>query len=321
MMGRKRKHRKDLPERMYFNHGSYYYGNKNGTWDNLGRDLNKALKKYADIVTSPVPGRMSEIMDLYMKEWAPFNKRPRTIKNNEKELIPLKTAFGHMEPEEITPTFIYQYMDQRPKVAANREVALLSSVFKFAIRKGAASTNPCKFVSRNTERPRDRQPTNKEYETVYNFASPAIQCAMELARQTGLREGDILSLNERENVREDGLFAPTSKTGKKLLFTWTDELRSLVDRCRAIRPESKNLRLYLVCNRQGQRYTEDGFRTEWSKAVKKAVQAGMEPFQFRDIRSLAADLSESPTELLGHDDPKVTNRVYRRAPRKVKPNA
>lgn len=319
MMGRKRKHRKDLPERMYFNHGSYYFVTKEGKWEWLSRDRTKAFERYAAFTSAPIAGRMAEIIDRYMTEWAPLNKAPRTIKNNKKELVPLKAFFGHMEPDEITPTQIYQYMDERPAVAANREVALLSAVYKFAIRKGCASQNPCKFVSRNPEKPRDRHVEDHEYLTVYNVAPPVIQCAMTLARQVALRLGDLLKLNEREHIKEDGLYVPTGKTGVKLLFQWTPELKATVERCRGLRTPVRSL--YLLSNREGQKYTESGFETNWQKTMKKALKAGLkERFAFNDIRAMAASKSATPTELLGHHDPKVTSRVYRRGPRIVKPN-
>ena len=320
MMGRKRKHRLDLPERVYFNHGAYFFAAKSGEWIRLGKEWNlEAKARYAKFSSVQVDGKMSAIMTRYMEEIAP-TKAPRTLKNNEREIVPLKTAFGHMEPQEITPTYIYQYMDQRPKVAANREVALLSSVFKFSIRKGLASENPCKQVSRNPEKPRGRHVEDEEYRKVYEMATPVIQCAMELARQTGLRLGDLLKLNERENVRDDGIYVVTGKTGRKLLFLWTDELRAVVDRGKTLRGSVRGMQLYLLPNREGQRYTVFGFSTLWQRLMGKAVKAGVERFQFRDIRAFAAHKSDHASELLGHNDPETTNRVYRRGPRKVTPN-
>lgn len=316
MMGRNRKHRKDLPERMVFNHGAYYFITKGGKWEWLGKDIREALRRYGDFISTPVAGRMKAIMDRYMVEVAP-TKAPRTLKNNAREITALEAGFGHMEPHEVTPTGIYQYMDVRPRVSANREVALLSSVFKFAIRKGLASENPCRFVSRNQEKPRDRHVEDHEYQAVYNVAPPVIQCAMELARQTGLRLGDLLKLNERENVRDDGLYVVTGKTGRKILFEWTEELRSIIERCRGLRGTVKNLLRYLLPNREGQRYTVFGFSTLWQRVMRTS---GVDRFQFRDIRAMAANQSKRPSDLLGHGDPRMTDRVYLRGPRKVTPN-
>lgn len=316
MMGRKRKHRKDLPQRVYFNHGAYYFVAKSGEWIWLGKDHAAALRRHAEFAAAPVLGRMRDLMDRYMSEISPM-KAPRTLKNNGREIEPLKKVFGHMEPDEITPRNLYGYLDERPKVAGNRELALLSSVFKHAIRWGLANDNPCRLVARNPERPRRRYVEEAEYQAVYDLAPAAIQCAMEIARQTGLRLGDILKLNDRDNVRDEGLYVETGKTGKKLIFEWTPELRAVVDRAQALRGKVRSL--YIISNQAAQRYTVFGFSTLWQRTMAKAVKAGTARFQFRDLRAVAADRAEKPSELLGHDDPRVTNRIYRRGPRRVKP--
>ena len=53
--------------------------------------------------------------------------------------------------------------------------------------------------------------------------------------------------------------------------------------------------------------------------MAKAVKAGVERFTFHDLRAKAGSESDNPTELLAHDDPRTTNRVYRRKPRRVRP--
>lgn len=318
-MGRKRKHRKDLPERVYFNHGAYYFVAKDGEWIWLGKDHGAAMRRYADFCASPIPGRVSAIMDRYIKDVLP-EKAPRTRAGNTRELVPLRKVFGHMEPQDITPQDLYAYRDSRPKIAANRELALFSAILSKAIEWGALAANPCRQVRRNKETPRRRHVEQAEYEAVYAMAPAVLQCAMELARQTALRVSDLLSLNERENVREEGIYIETGKTGKRLLFRWTRELRAVVDRARGLRGKVRST--YIVSNQSGQRYTLSGFETLWQRLIKKAVQEGKikERFRFNDLRAMAADLSDNATELLGHDDPRTTNRIYRRAPRKVTPN-
>lgn len=318
-MGRKRKHRKDLPPRVYFRHGAYYFVSMSGEWIWLARDYHVAIKQYANVVQAPSTGKLASIMDRYMTEVA-STKSPRTMENNESEIEKLKAVFGSMEPMEVTPQDIYGYMDKRPRIAANREVALLSSVFKYAIRWGFASDNPCRLVSRNKETPRERCVSISEYQAVYSMSVPVIQCAMDLAVITALRLGDLLKLNERDNIKPDGVYCETGKTGKKLLFQWNDDLRSVIDRCRGLRGSVRSLTF--LSNTQGQRYTVSGFETLWQRTMKKAVESGVikERFRFNDLRAMAADLSEQASELLGHDDPRTTSRIYRRAPRRVKPN-
>jgi len=319
MMGRKRKYRKDLPERVYQRHGAFYFVSKSGEWTWLGREVGVALRQYATIVQTTTTGKIASIMDRYMREIAPA-KAPRTLLNNELEIEPLRKVFGHMNPDDVTPQDIYAYRNLRPKIAANREIALLSSVFSHAIEWGLAKSNPCRLVRRNKETPRKRAVEWAEFQIIYQRASQVIQCMMDIAIITGLRLGDLLKLNERENIKKEGLYVETGKTGTKILFLWTDELKAAVDRARGLRGSVRSLTL--ISNQQGQRYTVSGFQTLWHRLMMKALadKAIPDRFQFRDLRAMAADLSDNPTSLLGHDDPRTTAR-YRRAPRRVIPNA
>ncbi len=320
MMGRKRRDRKDLPERVYFKHGAYYFVSKDGKWHSLGKDYTRALTKYGEINSSWTGFSMTSIMDRYMAKVAP-TKAPRTLKNYQREIRPLRTGFGHMLPDDIEPTDIYAYLDTRAPIAGNREKALLSTIFSYAIRWGLASKNPCKLVKRNPERPRDRHVEDWEYRAVYALAPPMIQIAMDLARATGLRQGDVLRL-KLTDAKEDGLHAHTSKTSKRLIFTLTPELEAVLDRSRAIQIKGVHpLHPAIIRNRSGRAYTGNGFRAVWQDLMVAAMTAEVikERFTFHDLRAKAADGAENASELLGHDDPKTTNRVYRRAPRRVNP--
>ena len=69
----------------------------------------------------------------------------------------------------------------------------------------------------------------------------------------------------------------------------------------------------------------DGFDSIWYRRMKKAVANKKNPltefFQFRDLRAKSAsdDAAESATARLGHSDPKLTEKVYRRKPAVVRP--
>lgn len=162
---------------------------------------------------------------------------------------------------------------------------------------------------------------DSELEAVWNLAPPILRCAIELAIMTSLRLGDILRLNIRDNIRKERLYVETGKTRKKLLFTWSHELRNLVERCKALRGKVSSL--YLICTRDGQKYTEDGFKSMWQRVMRKALAESVikDRFSFNDLRAKAASDAEpaNAPDLLGHDDPRTTNRIYRRAPRRVTP--
>ena len=78
--------------------------------------------------------------------------------------------------------------------------------------------------------------------------------------------------------------------------------------------------MYLLPNRSGQRYTSSVFRANWHRLMKKAMEEGKLAawFTFHDIRAKAGSDGEDE-KLLGHDDPKMLNRVYKRNAVRVTP--
>ena len=318
-MGRKRRTRKDLPEKVYFRHGAYYLVDRAGRWVRLHREYSRAMQHYGEMrENTGFHGSIASLMDRYMVSVAPKKARS-TYLNNLKEMKPLRAVFGSMRPEDVRPRDIYAYLDKRPLVAGNREKALLSHLFNCAIEWGAAEDNPCRQVRRNRqnqERPRTRYVEDWEYRLVWKLAAPILRCAMDLSYITGMRQGDLLRIRLRD-LTEEGIFVQEGKTGKRTIYEWTPELRVLVEQLRKLREIGS---LYLICTRAGQRYTSDGFRSLWQRLMRKALEEGLqERFTFHDLRAKTGSDADKPVELLGHDDARTTNRVYRRKPRKVRP--
>ena len=163
--------------------------------------------------------------------------------------------------------------------------------------------------------------TEAEYAAGYKAMPIMAQCAMELAVLTGLRPGDLLGLT-RANLTDDGIDVATSKTGKHLLIEWSEALRGAVKRALGQPPQ---VRQPVICNKQGKAYTVDGFNTIFYRVMTAAVRdesSGLkERFQFRDLRAKSAsdDTPEAASKRLGHADPRITERVYRRKAERAKP--
>lgn len=276
---------------------------------------------YAELARLNLESRanaMSDVIARYRKEVVP-GKAARTQRDNERELALLNRAFGHMTPGKITAQHIYQYMDaRRAPVRANREKALLSHVFKYAIRWGVVTDNPCRLVVRNTERPRTRYVDDAEFLAVYDRATTAVQAAMRLAVLTGMRQGDLLALT-LHNCRDDGIHMEQKKTGKRLIFDWSPELHAAIDLARSMprRAESP----YLIVTRDGVRYTSSGFQTAWQRLMDACVHDGVirERFTFHDLRAKAGSEHSDAMRFLGHQSETTTRRIYQRKPDRVKP--
>ncbi len=74
--------------------------------------------------------------------------------------------------------------------------------------------NPCRGVSKFTEKPRDRYITDEEYLLVYKHAILAVRIVMEISYLCAARIRDVLSI-EHKDIREQGIYIEQGKTGKK----------------------------------------------------------------------------------------------------------
>ncbi len=123
---------------------------------------------------------------------------------------------------------------------------------------------------------------------------------------------------ESNMVRPDGRLSQ----GKALLIEWSDELRAVIDAARKMPPR---FRQAIICNKQGRHYSVSGFNSIWYRYMQKAVNDPenplKEPFQFRDLRAKSAsdDTAEAATARLGYTSSQITERIYRRRARRVKP--
>lgn len=321
-VGRLRKSNKHLPKYMILEHGGFYYRGPATEWKrfNLGRTYAEALEKYADFFRERELATMADVLDRYQQLVIP-HKAQRTQLDNNFQLKAIRRVFGKMDPKRIQPVHCYAFRDKlgiKSPTQANLHLALLKHVFSKAIEWGACPVNPARDVRKLPLQPRDRYVEDWEFEVVYNVAPERVKVAMDLAVLTGLRRGDILAL-QRSQLREDGILVKTSKTKRKLLIEWSDELRSVVGRAKRIKPE---VRQHLIATRDGKPYTPSGFSTVWQRAMNEAMKKGLEErFSFNDLRAKSATDDElmAGFERLGHSSPAVTQRVYRRKPAKVKP--
>lgn len=323
-MGKPRQSRKDLPARVYAKHGAYYFVDSANKWHPLGKEFGPAMQKWAAMV-QPVIGkvRMGAVMDAYIKEQLPARK-PRTQKDYLSSIATLRPVFGEMWPEDVEPKHIYAFMRLRnAPVRANRDVAVLSNVMTQAIRMGLVNANPCKQVRRNEEHPRTREVLDSEIVAFLPHCPAWLQAYIRLKLLTGLRQGDMLNIR-LDQLREDGLFVQTGKRGKRLLFTWNDDLHAAVDTIKALRHRVTSLYLF-NSQRNGTTLTSGAFKSAWARTMSKAMESGSltETFAENDLRakvaSEAVELGQNATAMLGHSSDAVTKRHYQRGTQKVEP--
>jgi len=130
----------------------------------LSDNYSDALKLWAE--REGAPGKqgstVNHMVDRYVLEILPtLAVKTQAERNRQRKRI--KAVFGAMLLKDIEPHHIAAYLDQRvSKVAANREITFLSSMFAYAMRWSWCRFNPCTGVRHNTERRRTRYITDEE---------------------------------------------------------------------------------------------------------------------------------------------------------------
>lgn len=318
-VGRKRTKNKHLPQRVYEKHGAFYFVDRDNKWHKLATTYTDALVALARILNASAPtGRMEYLFAKYEADELP-KKAKATQQSRLKEFKPLRKAFGHMAPDDIEPSDVWNYYRARGETEQGKhEVKALSAVITFGRKIGACrQQNPCFGLRLEGNAPRDRYVTDEEFLIVRDLAPQMIGLAMDTALIAGFRKADVLKL-ERKHIVEDGLQIETSKDDKFLLIEWNDELRATINAAFRISPR---VRQYVICRRDGKRYTADGFGAMWQRLMGKAMKNGLKVrFTFNDLRAKSASDAQSDEEAtarLGHNDPKLTKRIYRRLPRRA----
>ncbi|MCQ4165098.1 tyrosine-type recombinase/integrase [Tahibacter harae] len=321
-MGRRRKSLKHLPPRMRLRHGSYFYDDKRAGagrgWINLGRDYGLALVKWAELEGRPrdQPRTVAHAIGHYL-ETEGKALAASTREGYARGAARLIAVFGAMDLSDLEPAAVYRYLREHGNVQANRDVALLSVVYKWARAWGwHRGENPCAKVPRNKEKPRERYVTDEELSRLLDHAGNAmVRLIIELAYLIGQRQGDVLDIRVEDIDDADGVFIQQGKTGKQQLFEWSPATKRVVEQALAIGRRGK--RVFLFESNRGERYTGGGFRTLWRR-IKLA--AGLPDVQFRDLRAKTASDDEFGAQhRLGHQDGRVTKRHYIRRASQVKP--
>lgn len=337
-----------LPARWKAEHGAYFYQVPPGMearWDGrkkfrLGASLPEAYSTWAkrmEVVDAATT--IGALLDRYAIEVVP-TKGVRTQVENNRAIRNLKAVFGAAPLVWIKPQNIYQYVDKRKKtmIAAHRAVDVLSHAFTKAVEWGLIDRHPFKGEVRlQGEPPRTRY--IEDWELIECLALPTkrkkgsilmLQAYIRIKLLTGMRRGDLLRLTVGD-MKEDGIHVTPHKTegstGKRLIIDWSDELEQAVEVAKVVRPA---LSPFLFCTRKGDGYineakgTASGWDSVWQRFMERIMTETKvkERFTEHDMRAKCAsdvETLEHARALLAHADSRVTDRIYRRKPERVKP--
>ena len=288
-----------MPDKVHIKHGRYYYvflENGKRIWAKLTRvsEGESALYvAYAKILRSG-QSNMSDIFDQYlgkgMLELADSTRDKYTqyIKRT------LRPVFGGSMPNDIDSADIYEYLelrkDQGAKITANREIACLSSVFNFAVRRRLAKYNPCYGVKRNTEKSKNRYIRNDEFLESFEAAEEYVQDLMAGIYLMGMRPGEARNLR-RDQLLPNGIRWEESKTGKVKIIAWSPAVQFFITRACTRSPESG----YVFTNSLGRKWTEWGMHSALRR-IRRRVDG--ERWTWHDLRAKAESDSKEGMGLL-----------------------
>ena len=339
-MPRPRTKNKHLPPRMRIQSGSYYYdAGKDASgkrkWIRLSRSLSEALLKWAEIEGRNLAGStVAHALDRYLIECLD-ELAPVTQREYRRISARLRMTFGHMRLVDVQPPHIARYLDEHPyTVSANKEIGMLSSVFRFAVRWGWCPDNPCRKVERTKDPKRHRYVEDDEFLAVRSLAWEyqnengehpwrPLAVAMDISYLATFRLSDVIAIKVSD-IEGDELRIREGKTGWKARALITEGLQAVIDRAMHLR--RRVCSVYLIVTREGLPYTASGFKSAWQRLQRHALAAGVisERYTFNDIRAKhATDRDELGFDAmlnLGHMDYATTKRYIRsRRGRKIVP--
>lgn len=187
-----------------------------------------------------------------------------------------------------------EFLEWRDKIGltnprqADYRFAVLARILSWAVNRGDAPANPCKNPGRlyHSERV-DSVWTPQEEAAFYERAPEHLHLALMLALWTGQRQGDLLTLTwagyDGRRIR-----LKQKKTDRRVVIPVGAPLRHALDALKLkVSSHSDALdlsSLTILTTQKGKAWTEDGFRTSWSKAC---VKAGVADVTFHDLRGTA----------------------------------
>lgn len=278
---------------------------------------------------------VNQILSRYEQDYLPHELAPRTQVDYGRHIRVLRQWYGERPAEALKPRDFADFLNVRKgRFQRIQQLAVLSSAFTQAVQRYYwLERNVLRDVKRDKGEPRTRLIKDDEFAACKALAPLRVKLAMDLALITGQRQGDLLAFrwaditempqpvidpDTKEVLATHELNIYQSKTKKRIAISITKDLDAVLDRCWLL----PNRAAYILSRNDGNRFTSAGFRASWQRVMRRWMRGGGENFHFHDIRALCATKCktlELAQMLLGHSNPAMTKRVYRRGVERVMP--
>ena len=336
-----------LPEGLYARAGkraTAYHTRINGKHIPLGNDRDEAEKKLADMRHgSPAVFTVAEMCRRFIanqRELIAMESvdalAESTVNDYEYSLLSrnshILAVFGAMPTLDFLPTDAAQYLvkmrlENRGK-RANKEIAALSSAFRYGLGIGCVSAHPILGVAYNKSKLRTEKPTIAEANDFFRIAAEMgigygmVATIAAVVAISGRRRSQVQRLM-RSAAKDDGLHVTEGKlranqNGRQEIVEWTPFFRSLIDRAMSLREVDS---VYLFPTRTGGPYSDSGYKGMLSKIMAELVATGAKRFRTHDLQSFyVSEKMAEGQDPKTHRNPATTRRVYdRRAAIKISP--
>lgn len=211
----------------------------------------------------------------------------------------------------------------------NRDLALVSAVYRWAIRSGYVEDNPVSRVERFKEsRGREVYLTATECSALLDTCCASLRPLALAAIHTGMRRGELLALRWRAvDLRRQEILveAKTEKAGRGRVVRMTDALCHELQRMKASAPRTVQQGSERVFTRlDGSAYTTAALRYQFAQALDRSHAVSVDKrrsLRFHDLRHTAASLMVGAgvpifdvAKILGHSTLAMTMRYAHFAP-------
>ena len=226
-------------------------------------------------------GTLLALLRDYQDSSAFTGKAERTRRDYIEKIMLIEQAFGDFPIAALAdPRTRGEFMGWRDRLAkssprqADYAWSVLSRVLSWALDRGKITVNPCTRGGRVYHGNRADKIWTDAQEAAFLAANPAhMRLPLLLAAWTGQRQGDLHALPwsacDGTHIR-----LRQSKTGAPVVIPVAAPLKAVLDAAERMGP-------IILTNTDDRPWTEDGFRSSWKKAVKRAGIVGV---TFNDLR-------------------------------------
>lgn len=234
-----------------------------------------------------IAGSVAQLIERFRDETDPTHFRDQSKDGKavrEGAYDRLSKFFGRMAPAKVDSTHAYQYLDARAKkgapIGANKDIALIQTMYHYAIRWGLTKTNPFVGLMLNQA---DKDVRTIERRQIVRFylwslrqdqAYRTMGIAAMFCYLTGFRAAEVrpfhMSGLTEAGVRVVGAKRKRGEAPTIKLRHWSPRLRVVVERAKRDR---KVQSLFLFPNRRGQPYSKSGWASVWQDAMYTFIGA------------------------------------------------